>query len=213
MVVPYNLLGAAPSGTVTFYANGAPLSGTVTYASGGGSPPTFGASSTYTFSAVGNYAITASYSGDTNYSSSSASAQNITVLYPVPNVVVTPYSQNVNYGGTASITVLIDTINKSVYPTGTVTFSGTSAVAVPCTKTQDTSGNFACQATGTFTVTPAAPSQSVYSGDSNCPSTYSYAYISMLDFTFGASGWVQLTTDQSQTLTVTFKQRQWTQRD
>ncbi len=202
--------GAAPSGTVTFYANGTALTGTTTYGPSNGGPRnsaylqvTF-TSNTNAFTTSGNYAITASYSGDANYSSASAPAQNITVMYPAPNVVATPFSQTVNYGGTASITVLVDTTNKSVYPTGTVTFNGTSAGAVACTNVKDTSGNFACQATAMFTVNSGGSIQVQYSGDSNYPASYSFAYINMPDFMFSASGWIQVTAGQSQNLTVTF---------
>lgn len=209
IVVPYTLLGAAPSGTVTFYANGTALSGTVTYSTSGGTPPILNASLTYTFTVSGNYAITATYNGDTNYSPSDASAQNITVKYPTPNLVLTPYSQTVSYGGTASVTVLVDTTNKSAYPTGTVTFldSNTGApVAGPltCTNATDASGNFACQVTATFTVTSGGSFPVNYSGDANYPATSSWTYIVMPDFMFSASGWVQVTAGQSQNLTVTF---------
>ena len=133
-----------------------------------------------------------------------ASAQNITVKYPAPSVTANPYSETVNYGGTASTTVLVDASNKSAYPTGTVTFSGTSLGAVACTATTDTNGNFACQATGTFTVTTGGSIQVQYSGDSNYPASYSSADIIMPDFMFSASGWVQVTAGQAQNLTVTF---------
>ena len=202
--------GAAPSGTVTFYANGTALTGTTGYSPQGGGPGYSAylqatlTSDTNAFTTSGNYAITASYSGDANYTSANAPAQNVTVKYPTPLVVATPNSQTVNYGGTASITVLVDTTNHSVYPTGTVTFNGTSAGAVACINVKDTSGNFACQATGMFTVNSGGSIQVQYSGDSNYPPSYSFAYISMPDFMFSASGWIQVTAGQSQNLTVTF---------
>ena len=202
--------GAAPTGTVTFYANGTALTGTTAYSPRGGGQGYSASlqvtltSNTNAFTTPGNYSITATYSGDANYSSANAPAQNITVKYPTPNLVLTPYSQTVNYGGTASITVLVDTTNQSVYPTGTVTFNGISAAPVACTNVKDTSGNFACQAIGMFTVTSSGSIQVQYSGDSNYPASYSSAYINMPDFTFGASGGIQLTAGQSQNLTVTF---------
>jgi hypothetical protein len=209
-VTPYAIFGAPPSGTITFYANGVPLSGTVAYSSGKNPLPTLTATLIYTFTISGNYAITASYSGDVNYSSSGTSAQNITIMYPTPYVLVTPYTQTVNYGGTGSVTVQVDPGNKSAYPTGTVTFRdggqfGT-VVAGPttCTSTKDASGNFACQAPGTFTITSNNSIFVAYSGDSNYPPSYNWAYISMPDFMFSASGGVQVTAGQSQNLTVTF---------
>lgn len=202
--------GVAPTGTVTFYANGTAINGTVAYSPSAGGL-SYSAylqatltSATNAFTASGSYAITATYNGDANYSTSTSPADEISVLYPPPNLIVTPNSQTVNYGGTASIAVLVDTTNKSVYPTGAVTFSGTSAGTVACTNATDTSGKFACQATGTFTVTSGGTIEVNYSGDANYPASYSSAYISMPDFTFNASGWVQVTAGQSQTLTVTF---------
>jgi hypothetical protein len=209
-VYPYTTLGAPPSGTVTFYANGAPLSGTIAYSSGKNPFPTLAATLTYTFTASGTYAITASYSGDANYGPANSSAQNITVLYPAPNVAVTPISQTVNYGGTASMTALIDTTNKSTYPTGTVTFRdggqfGPILAAPTCTNAKDTSGNFACQAVGTFTITSGDPIFVSYSGDSNYPGSYSWAYINMPDFMIFTQGVLSGTAGQPQSITVTFQ--------
>jgi hypothetical protein len=180
------------------------LSGSVTYSTGGNIPPFLNASLTYVFTAPGNYAITATYNGDSNYAKSTSSAQNIAVQYPPPTVVLNPYSQTVSYDGTATVTALVDTTNKTVHPTGTVTFNGTSAGSVACASATDASGNFACQATGTFKVTSSSSIQVSYSGDANYPSSYSWASITMPDFMFNASGWIQLSAGQSQTLTVTF---------
>ena len=203
-VSPNASSGAAPSGTVTFYANGTALSGPVTYSTSGNIPPFLNASLAYMFTAPGNYAITATYNGDSNYAKSTSSADNISVLYPPPNVVLNPYTQTVSYNGTATIAVLVDTTNKTVHPTGTVTFNGTSAGSVACAGATDTSGNFACQATGSFKVTSSGSYQVSYSGDANYPSSYSWANIMMPDFMFSASGGIQLSAGQSQTLTVIF---------
>lgn len=203
-VSPNASSGAAPSGTVTFYANGTALSGPVTYSTGGNIPPFLNASLNYVFLTPGSYAITATYNGDSNYAKSTSSAQNVSVQYPPPNVVLNPYSQTVSYDGTATVAVLVDTTNKTVHPTGTVTFNGTSAGSVACASATDASGNFACQATGTFTVTSSGSIQVSYSGDANYPSSSTWAYITMPDFMLNASGWIQLSAGQSQTLTVTF---------
>jgi hypothetical protein len=207
--------GVAPTGTVTFYANGTALGGTVSYspvAGGSGGPAYVLAtliSNTNAFTASGNYAITATYNGDANYSPSTSNPTTVTVIYPAPNLVVTPNSQTVSYGGTATIAALVDTTNKTVYPTGTLTFtdanSGTAiAGPITCANAKDTSGNFACQAVITFTVTSGDPIAVSYSGDANYPSSSSWAYITMPDFNFSASGWVQVNAGQSQSLTVTF---------
>ena len=203
IVVPYSILGVAPSGTVTFYANGTALSGTVTYTTSGSTPAILNASLSYTFTTSGTYTITATYGGDSNYTTSSDSGQSVTVKYPTPTVTVTPYNQTVSYGGTASIQVLIDSTNKTTYPTGTVTLAGVAS-PVTCTNTIDVSGYYGCRADISFPVTSGGSFQVQYSGDANYPSAYNWAYIVMPDFTFSASGWVTVTAGQSQNLTVTF---------
>jgi hypothetical protein len=164
-------------------------------------------SSTNAFPSSGSYAITAKYNGDANYSASTSPADEISVMYPTPNVLVTPTQQSASYGATAAVTALIDTTNKTVYPTGTVTFadaySGT-IVAGPttCANAKDTSGNFACQAVGSFTVTSSDPVAANYSGDGNYPASSATAYINMSDFTINPQGGVSVTAGQSQNLTI-----------
>jgi hypothetical protein len=211
--VQSNSSGAPPTGTVTFYSNGTPMVGTVSYngfTTGGTYPQAFlnatFASTTSPFTAPGTYTITAQYKGDANYAPSAVSVRSqVAVKYPSPNVVVTPYSQTVNYGGTASIAVLVDTTNKSVYPTGTVTFSGTSAGAVACANATDTSGNFACQAAASFNVTSGGSILIQYSGDANYPASSNWAYISMPDFIILPQGGVQVTAGQSQDVPITIQ--------
>ena len=205
--------GVAPSGTVTFYANGTALTGSASYTQQPGGPNlsaytyanlTYGATA---FPTPGSYAITATYNGDTNYSSSTSAATNITVLYPTPTIVPTPYNQTVSFGGTASITVLVDTTNKSTYPTGTVTIIDPSGITVgpsACTNATDGSGHFACKVVGSFTVTTSGSVMLKYSGDANYPAAYGWASVSMPDFQLSQGG-VQLTAGQSQNLTVTIQ--------
>ncbi|HLZ42538.1 MAG TPA: Ig-like domain repeat protein [Candidatus Sulfotelmatobacter sp.] len=208
--------GAGPSGTVTFFANGKAISGTLTMSpsSGGAS---FSASATANFVAdasafptPGSYTITATYNGDANYTTSTSPGTNVTVQYQAPIVDVTPPQQTVTYGGTGTITALVDTTNKSTYPTGTLTFSDAysgTVVAGPtaCASTTDSSGNFACQAVGKFTVKSSDPIVSSYSGDANYPAASTWAFITMPDFTMFPQGSVQVTAGQSQNVTITFQ--------
>ena len=202
---------ASPTGTVTFYANGTTVSGTVTYTSGSTNNPYLQAnltSNNNAFTTAGAYAITAIYNGDANYSPSTSPADNITVMYPTPSLVVNPYSQTVSYGGTASIGVLIDTVNKTAYPTGTVTLidpTGATVATPTCTNATDSSGNFACQVVGTFTVVAGGSIYIKYSGDSNYPAANNWAYIAMPDFQiFPVQGGVQVTAGQSQSVIIDF---------
>jgi hypothetical protein len=80
-------MGFAPSGTVQFINNGLPITGTVNY-----SPPTNGSASGYasytatlTTSFSANASVTAQYSGDTNYVTSTSAAVAITFSGGTPD--------------------------------------------------------------------------------------------------------------------------------
>ena len=198
--------GVVPTGTITFYANGAAIGGTVTYTQSPGLSATI-LTSTSAFTIVGSYAITATYSGDTNYATSTSSADNIAVQLPQPAVSASPYSSTIQAGTTLTETVLVDTTNKTAYPSGTVTLfsnsvNGPLAGPIACTNTTDSSGFYACQAT--FTLTPGASMNfwAQYSGDANYPQGISGAYyITVSDFAL-APGAQQVTVPQGQSLTV-----------
>ncbi len=123
--------GAAPSGAVTFLAGGTPLTGTVTYTPVAGSftaPASLAASLTTTLSAVGNYALTATYSGDTNYSASNAtgvtlSVTNFTLSANSPGSIVIP--------SPGSSGQLMLTITGLTGYTGTVNFTPASCSGLP----------------------------------------------------------------------------------
>jgi subtilase family serine protease len=190
--------GAAPTGGVTFSVNGTPVSGQTTYSASAGTASSPIASlfasfvsSASPFPSSGSYAISASYSGDQNYAASAVPAQSISVQYPVPTVTVTPATQYVNSGATANLAALIDSSNKTAYPTGTVTFLnyGTGAVLsgpTVCASTKDSSGNYACQASASITVTSAVTVSAQYSGDTNYPSNSVTAQIGVNDFSLTA---------------------------
>lgn len=206
--------GAAPTGTVTFYSNGSPIAGTTTYQGGTqtGSNPVAWLTANFTSSASafptpGNYTITATYSGDGNYTGSTSSGTGIWVMYPSPAISITPSQQLVQYLGIANVTALVDTTNKANYPTGAVNFVAQTgavlAVGVPCTSTTDSSGNFACQATASFQVTSSVSISAVYSGDTYYPFTSSSpsAIVNMPDFAISSTG-SQFTVTQGQSQNV-----------
>ena len=85
---------------------------------------------------------------------------------------VTPYTQNVAIGATASITVMMESQNKTVYPTGTITFTSGGVLLAgptPCTSTKNSFGEYACQASASFTANTAMTVLAQYSGDANYP--------------------------------------------
>ena len=213
-IVQASSSGLPPSGTITFYVNGTPASGTTTYQSGNQiGPPTVAwltanfASSASALPTAGNYTITASYSGDGNYSPSTSVGTLITVQYPPPFPTVTPYSQNVAIGATATITVMMASQNKTVYPTGTITFSSNNVILAgptPCTKTQDSLGDYACQASGSITANTAMSVFVQYSGDSNYPGTSTGAIVNVNDFSIGIDSSTIVTVGQGQSKTAQF---------
>ncbi|HUA16982.1 MAG TPA: Ig-like domain repeat protein [Verrucomicrobiae bacterium] len=194
---------AVPSGTVTFYANGTALPGTVTYTNGGGAFFGLYATLNATFSTPGSYNLTATYSGDQNYSTSTSTATPLSVQYPQPALMLTPASQTVNSGDQATVTALVDSSNKTTYPTGSVTFVNAQTQAVvagptTCVNAKDGSGNYACSVSGTFTVTSTMSVYAQYSGDTNYPtSTSGAATISVPDFSMAPQN-TQVTSTQGQ---------------
>jgi len=205
--------GAAPTGTITIYANGKALTGGHYYNSrngNGGSYADLGdffSGDSDAFSSPGTYAITASYSGDSNYASSTSAVTNVVVQYPTPYMTMTPSSQNVANGGTATVVALVGSQNAKTYPSGTITFVdgyNGNPISGPttCTKTTDSSGNYACQASASFTVTNAHGVWANYSGDTNYPSASAFAVIAIPDFSMDLDHTdIELTAGQSQALT------------
>ena len=203
-----------PTGTVTFYSNGTPIPGTPVYS--GGSNGLFlysTATLTTTFPASGTYTLTASYSGDQNYQPSASTASQVALQYPIPTVLANPASQTVLPGTPVTVTAVVDTTNKIQPPTGTVTLGGgnvgTLGGPTTCTQTTDSRGNYACQAT--FTFTPPPPSVSAvdffsaqYSGDANYPASQSVSsWIYITDFSLSPnSPQVTVTQGSSQTVAI-----------
>jgi hypothetical protein len=202
--------GAPPTGTITFYVNGTAVTGTTTYQSGNQiGPPAVAwltagfASSASALPTAGSYTITASYSGDGNYSGDTSSGTQINVQYPPLYPALTPYTQNVDIGATASISVLFESNNKTVYPTGTVTFTngyggGVLAGPVSCTNATNPYGQYSCQASASFAVTTAITVIAHYSGDTNYPAANGSAVVNVNDFAIGLDSTSTVTVPQGQ---------------
>lgn len=157
----YFNLSITPTGAVTFFSNGSPIPGTPTYSMGStGTILYTTAKLATTFPAPGTYTLTASYAGDQNYQPSTSSASQLTLQYPQPAVSASPKTQNIPAGTPATISVVVDSTNKTQPLTGTVTLGnsnlGNLGGPTSCTQTTDSSGNYACQATFTFTPPPRA---------------------------------------------------------
>ncbi len=203
--------GAVPTGAVTLLANGVAVAGTTTYQGGNqvGSPAVAWltanfTSSTSAFTAPGGYTMTASYGGDGNYGPVTSTGTQIAVQYPSPSAAISPATQDVNSGSTVTLTAQIDGMNKTVYPTGTITFLNWQTGAIlagptTCASTKDSSGNFACKASGSFTVSSAISVLAQYSGDAKYPAaTTGTAQIIVNDFSIGLNSSSVVTMGQGQ---------------
>jgi hypothetical protein len=116
--------GVAPTGTVKFYASGTLLTGTVqlTPTNGNANTPVYAslaAALNTSIATAGTYAITAVYSGDTNYATTTSGPASIVVSTLTPDFTIavnaTPSStlvnQNVVWSGTLTA---VNGYNKSV---------------------------------------------------------------------------------------------------
>jgi plastocyanin len=178
-----NSSGVAPSGTVTFFANGTPMIGPVTYTPYNGGPNRGSASlnasistTTSPFPAPGTYTITASYSGDANYTASTAPGQTINVKFPQPGLSLQSSGYTVAPGTTLTFTATVFSTSPTIAPTGTLTISSGTYGQLPGTPTYktfvDQNGNMDLEATLTYTISVSDNFTVAYSGDSNYPNAF-----------------------------------------
>src|SRR6266436_5947903 len=165
---------AGPTGTMTFFDGTTQLGSPITVSGpAGGYEPSFFVNTTLTIATAGSHMLSAQYSGDANYASSTASTT-VNVLNPTTaNITFSPTT--VNYGSTVAITGVIDTSvsasNATLKPTGTFTlfagYDGQITNGVSITTMPDASGNWQVQATATITPTSSENFAITYSGDNN----------------------------------------------
>ena len=168
--------GAAPSGSVSFQVNGAPLAATAQYTPAAGSPTStayLGASTTYLPTVSGSYTFSASYSGDGNYTSAPlAVGQTVVLKYPPPSVYLQSSSYTATPGSTITLTAEIITTSGNAVPTGTVSFNNSLGPITGVTYSMvvnSATGYTDMLATVTFTPTFTDYYEAQYSGDSNYP--------------------------------------------
>jgi hypothetical protein len=171
--VSTNSNGAGPTGTVQF------KNGSTALGSAATCTPTAGTASTEafckatlmnTFSTAGVQSVTAVYSGDTNYTTSSSAAITVNVggSTQATTTVVTSSATSIASGGSVTLTAKVTgTANNGAGVTGTVQFmNGSTALgsAATCTPTAGTSSTpGSCTATLmttlSFLTPPPAPRQ------------------------------------------------------
>ena len=162
-----------PTGSVTFTLDNnavgmAPLSA---------SSPIYAATQTVTISSGGSHSIGASYSGDANYTSATASpvtvsagkGATVTTLSASPSILTAGSAETL----TASIAAAVATSGSSTF-TGTVTFyDGSTALGAPATL----ANNQAVLAGVGLSTTASHSLTAVYSGDANWLSSTSAALV------------------------------------
>lgn len=152
-----------PTGNVTFLDG----STTLKTVSLSGLTATF----TTTSLAAGSHSLTAVYSGDTNFLTSTSAPTGVMVSsQPVAEVAITSSASSINGGQSVTFTATVAAFSGSGAPTGTVSFQD-GANPLP-NSTVSLSGG---AATFTTTTLPAGSNQilAVYNGDSNFGANYS----------------------------------------
>ena len=205
----------APTGTVKFFSGNtqvgsATLSGNTSISTGQAN----GFASTATTSLpFGQNSVTAQYSGDNSYATSSSTATTIMVLYGTtmslnanPNNVI--YGQGTNVTVTAMVSTGQSASNVALKPAGTVSFNGCGQVSGSVTTNtgQDASGNWTLQATVTTTPQQSEVICASYSGDSNyaVSSQNVFVTVTIPDFSISSNPTsIAVTAGQTGTATLT----------
>jgi subtilase family serine protease len=171
--------GVAPTGTVTFYVNGTLMTGPVQYTLYNGHGDFYANlnavinTTVSPFPTPGTYTISASYSGNANYSASTVVGQAVNVKFPMPGIRLQPSSYSVPAGTTLTLTATVGGISPTIAPTGTLTFNsqiyGQLSGTPTYTTITDQNGNLDLQATVSYTINASDNFGVTYSGDANYP--------------------------------------------
>src|SRR5208282_4383528 len=165
--------GAAPTGTVTFLANGTPLTGTVQYtpvAGGSSNYAYLSASLTTSLATPATYTITATYSGDGNYAAvTTSNSVQIVVSVPTPNFTLSanPTSLSIVQGGAGGTSTIM--VNPTNGFTGSVTLAVTSTLPTGVTAlfgTNPTTGTSLLTLTASASATLGGPTAVTITGTS-----------------------------------------------
>ena len=156
---------SVPTGTVTFADNGTTVNTALVNAEGDAEfyNPAWTVGTTHS--------VTASYSGDSSYNSSSASAISFAVAKASPAIFLTTASSNatVNQGQSMVINILVEGGGVGAAPTGTVTISGgPSGTPTSATLSASTDPNYGVTAgVATITIPTTAPTTSMLVPEKN----------------------------------------------
>lgn len=169
---------ANPTGTVTFTSTTQGTLGSATIDSSGTAVLNLS-----TALNVGQYSITANYSGDLNYASSS-SAPPIILTVTIANATVTASispTANVPYGSTATVTATVTLPSAGGSPGGTVSAAvqGITSAVYTATLSPNPGGN-----SGTANIVVAAPPPGTYQVQVTCAGNTNYLCQSPVNLSF-----------------------------
>jgi hypothetical protein len=140
--------GLNPTGTVTFATASSTL-GTASITNGVATLP-------FTFTTAGSYAVTASYAGDVDNSSSTSTAVTVAIATPDYTITASPTSATISPGQSATTTLTVTPVGGYG---GTVKFScGTLPSGASCTFAPASVTPTSGAATSVLTITTTAPS-------------------------------------------------------
>jgi trimeric autotransporter adhesin len=168
-VTPVGTLTGAPTGTVEFF-NGTTLLGSETLAPGTNSST---ASFTTSNLPVAANSITAQYSGDTNFTSSTSSPVTVTVSKVTTTTALTFAPTSPTYGTNVEFTATVSQASTGTLPpSGDVDFYNGSTLLASVALTNDVA-NFSTSAlpVGTNSITATYVGDSNYSGSTSTPAT------------------------------------------
>ena len=120
---------SAPTGTIIFYANGvalSPTAGVPVSNIGTTNAPVYGATLSYTFASAGTYAITATYSGNSYFKTSTSAAATAIAALPTFSASTVAYQQSTVASGQTALYSF--NVNQIVYA-GNIAFSATGLPA------------------------------------------------------------------------------------
>jgi hypothetical protein len=143
---------SAPSGTVTFKDNGVALAPAVTLSSGTASL-TCAPGNPCAALNVGSHPITAVFSGDGNYTTSTSATLTQTVNKTATTSAVSSSANPSSFGQSVTFTATITSAINGVFPNGTVTFCDGAVTSGACTGT--TLGTPTLNGSGVATLTIA----------------------------------------------------------
>ena len=168
---------ANPSGTVTFTSTPQGIIG---------SAPLTGGSATLTLGSlpVGSYTITASYSGDGNYTGSTSTTPvsiSVTIVNATLTATIAP-SANVPYGSTGTVTATVALPNSSGAPAGpvTATIESVTGAVFTATLSPNPGGN---TATANIVVNAPPPNSKGYTVEVSCQGSTNFQCQSPVDLT------------------------------